>query len=116
MLIGELAARTGVSARLLRYYESQGLLRVRRDTNGYRVYDEDAVTRVRQIKALLGAGLSTEQIRVVLPCASGENPRLDLCPELRELLEGQLRAVDDRIEQLRRNRVALEGLAGEVRV
>ncbi len=116
MLIGELSARTGVSARLLRYYESQGLLHVRRDTNGYRVYDEDAITRVRQIKALLGAGLSTEQIRRVLPCARGEKPDLDMCPQLRELLEGQLRAVDDHIERLRRNRTALAGLAGRVPV
>jgi DNA-binding transcriptional MerR regulator len=116
VLIGELSARTGVSARLLRYYESKGLLRARREANGYRVYDEDAVTRVRQIKALLDAGLPTERIREVLPCARGEKPDLDMCPQLRELLARQLRALDEDIERLRHNRTRLANLTGDVRV
>jgi DNA-binding transcriptional MerR regulator len=115
VLIGELSARTGASARLLRYYESKGLLRARREANGYRVYDEDAVTRVRQIKALLDAGLPTERIREVLPCARGEKPDLDMCPQLRELLTRQLRALDEDIEKLRHNRTRLANLAGDVR-
>lgn len=55
MLIGELSRRTGVSTRLLRYYEGQGLLEARRGPNGYRSYDEDAVATVRKIRALLAA-------------------------------------------------------------
>ena len=38
MKIGELAARTGVSIRSLRYYEQQGLLMPVRNENGYREY------------------------------------------------------------------------------
>ena len=38
MLIGELSCRTGVPARLLRYYEEQDLLHPERDSNGYRRY------------------------------------------------------------------------------
>ena len=56
MRIGELAERTGVSTRLLRYYGEQGLLAASRDGNGYRCYDEDAVVRVRQIRRLLARG------------------------------------------------------------
>ncbi|PXY33908.1 MerR family transcriptional regulator [Prauserella flavalba] len=107
MLIGELSGRTGVSPRLLRYYEEQGLLAARRGGNGYRVYDEDAVTTARQIRALLGAGLSTEVIREVLPCAVGELPSWDVCPELVHTLRQELASMDEKIDTLRRTRSTL---------
>jgi DNA-binding transcriptional MerR regulator len=109
MLIGELSRRTGVSARLLRYYEEQGLLASVRRGNGYREYGDDAVLTVRQVRALLGAGLTTEVIRAVLPCARGEGPDLgfDWCAELRDVLRGELAAVDARIDALRRSRGTL---------
>lgn len=107
MRIGELSARTGVSQRLLRYYEEQRLLTAARDANGYRLYDESAVTTVRQIRALLAAGLSTCVIREVLPCARGEKPELDLCPSLVRTLREQLDALDERIDDLRQTRGAL---------
>ncbi|EFE73529.1 transcriptional regulator [Streptomyces filamentosus NRRL 15998] len=113
MLIGELSRRTGVSARSLRYYEAQGLMEARRGTNGYRAYDEDAVASVRKIRALLRAGLSTEVIRQVLPCARGEQAGFDWCAELRAILDGELADLDEQIEALRRSRGALVGLLAE---
>jgi DNA-binding transcriptional MerR regulator len=107
MLIGELARRTGVSQRALRYYESQRLLSARRGANGYRHYDEDAVVVVRQIRALLRAGLTTEVIRQVLPCVRGERPEIDMCVDLRALLGGELDALDEQIGDLQRTRDAL---------
>lgn len=104
MLIGELSRRTGVSARLLRYYEAQGLLAAGRGPNGYRAYDADAVRTVRQVRALLTAGLSTEVIREVLPCARGEQPGFDWCADLRALLDRELAAMDERIDDLQRSR------------
>jgi DNA-binding transcriptional MerR regulator len=111
MLIGELSRTTGVSHRLLRYYEEQGLLVSRRGLNGYRTYCDDAVTTVRQIRALLGAGLSTQVIARVLPCASGDVVELELetCPDLVRMLYRELAAIDDRIETLRKNRGNLAG-------
>ena len=67
MLIGELAHRTGVSQRSLRYYEQQGLLSAERDVHGYRRYGSDSVRTVARIRALLAMGLSTDVIRGVLP-------------------------------------------------
>ncbi|MFE8914309.1 MerR family transcriptional regulator [Streptomyces globisporus] len=113
MLIGELSRLTGVSARSLRYYEAQGLLAARRGTNGYRSYHDDAVLTVAKIRTLLRAGLSTEVIREVLPCAGGEQPGFDWCAELREILDGELAAMDERIDALRRSRGALVGLLSE---
>ncbi|MCT4352026.1 MerR family transcriptional regulator [Streptomyces sp. Je 1-79] len=109
MLIGELARRTGVSARLLRYYEEQGLLEAGRGSNGYRDYAEEAVTTVRQVRALLSAGLSTEVIRAVLPCARGELPEFDWCVDVRAILDRELAATDARIDDLRRGREVLAG-------
>jgi len=68
MRIGDLAARTGASVRSLRYYEQQGLLRARRSPRAQRVYDEDAVDRVRLLKRLYGAGLTSAVIATLLPC------------------------------------------------
>ncbi|MEJ8646255.1 MerR family transcriptional regulator [Streptomyces sp. MS1.HAVA.3] len=109
MLIGELSRRTGVSSRLLRYYEAQGLLDARRGPNGYRDYAEDSVVTVRQVRALLDAGLTTEVIRSVLPCTRGEELRFDWCAELRSLLDRELTAMDERISTLRHSRDTLFG-------
>ena len=62
MRIGELCRRTGVSARMLRYYEAQGLLAPSRRPSGYRDYAEPDVSRVQHVRDLLAAGLSTATI------------------------------------------------------
>lgn len=66
--IGTLSRRTGVSQRLLRYYEEQGLLTPRRRPSGYREYDEEDVRTVQSVRTLLAAGLSTRTIAELLPC------------------------------------------------
>jgi DNA-binding transcriptional MerR regulator len=107
MLIGELARRSSVSTRLLRYYEAQGLLTSVRLANGYRDYADDAPMIVAQIRGLLAAGLSTEVIRELLPCAAGKQPRLTSCPDLVGILRETLQDIDERMEVLDRNRQAL---------
>jgi DNA-binding transcriptional MerR regulator len=109
MLIGELSRRTGVGAHLLRYYEAQGLLEPCRGTNGYREYADDAVLTVAQIRSLLEAGLSTEDIRYLLPCATGEGPDLAPCGELLDFLRTRLNGLDQRIDTLTQSREALNG-------
>ncbi|MFI2606851.1 MerR family transcriptional regulator [Kitasatospora sp. NPDC018619] len=107
MLIGELARLTGVSTRLLRYYEEQGLLRPDRTTAGYRAYGEEDTVRVWQIRSLLAAGLSTRVIAELLPCATGPVPALEACPHLVATLRDELADLDSRIEDLTRSRRAL---------
>ncbi|MEU9644082.1 MerR family transcriptional regulator [Streptomyces sp. NPDC048188] len=72
MRIGELAGATGATARALRHYEQAGLISSQRAPNGYRVYDERAVVRVRNIRYLLAAGLTLDDVRVFLPCLDGD--------------------------------------------
>ncbi|RVX46065.1 DNA-binding transcriptional MerR regulator [Nonomuraea polychroma] len=107
MLIGELSRRTGVGTHLLRYYEDQGLLEPGRGANGYREYSDDAILTVTQIRRLLEAGLSTEEIGFMLPCATGTAPELEPCPELLDTLRARLQGLDERIDTLTRSRQAL---------
>lgn len=72
MRIGELAKATGTTARALRHYEQAGLISSERAANGYRVYDERAVVRVGNIRCLLAAGLTLDDVRVFLPCLDGD--------------------------------------------
>ncbi|MGW2372339.1 MULTISPECIES: MerR family transcriptional regulator [Kitasatospora] len=72
MRIGELAERTGSTARALRHYEQAGLIDSERAANGYREYGESAVVRVRNIRALVAAGLTLEDLRPLLGCLDGD--------------------------------------------
>ena len=107
MLIGELSRRTGVHAHQLRYYEAQGLLEPVRGTSGYREYTGEHVESVVRIRNLLDAGLSTQDIRYLLPCASGPAPDFEPCPELLDALRARLHGLDARIDALIRSRRAL---------
>lgn len=94
--IGELSRRSGVSPRLLRYYEEQGLLRPQRRPSGYREYAPSDVALVGRIRGLLAAGLSTATISSVLPCIRDDGQRLvPTCPDL----VAELRRERDRIDQ-----------------
>ncbi|WP_433206501.1 GNAT family N-acetyltransferase [Dactylosporangium sp. CS-047395] len=116
MRIGELAQRTGTPARLLRYYEEQGLLAPERRANGYREYGEHLVDRVQQIRGLLDAGLPTRLIKNVLPCL--DNPCTitisDALPEVVALLRQERDRMDARIACLSRNRDAIDAYLSKV--
>ena len=111
MRIGELAARTGISARMLRYYEEQGLLTPERTSSGYRSYPESEVSQAGQIRGLLDAGLTTEIIRTILPCLNDpEDVRRTvgcLPAGTVELIRAELGRVQQRIDCLTRTRDAI---------
>lgn len=107
MLIGELSRRTGVHTHQLRYYEAQGLLEPGRGANGYREYADEAVLTVSQIRRLLEAGLSTEEIRFLQPCVTGTAPELEPCEDTRDLLRSRLHDLDAQIDTLSRSREVL---------
>lgn len=66
--VGELASRTGVSPRRIRYYENQGLIEAERSSTGQRLFEEVVVDHIRHIRLLLEAGLPTRIITELLDC------------------------------------------------
>jgi DNA-binding transcriptional MerR regulator len=72
MRIGELARDADVSVRVVRHYESQGLIASQRLANGYRDYSLDQVQTVRWIRELIDCGFSTRQIHNFLHCLGSE--------------------------------------------
>ncbi|MCP2169812.1 MerR family transcriptional regulator [Goodfellowiella coeruleoviolacea] len=111
MRIGELARRTGISERALRYYEEQGLLRPARRPSGYRDYDEGAVDTVRDIRTLLAAGLPTALIAELLPCmVNGTAGLAPGCPELVPYLEKERDRISAAIDDLARTRSLLNAI------
>ncbi|MFD4992209.1 MerR family transcriptional regulator [Cellulosimicrobium cellulans] len=109
MLISELAARVGVSARALRHYEDRGVLVAGRDAKGYRIYSESDVGRAVQIKAMIDAGLSTTTIRRYLDCAreGDDGLTLDMCPELRAEIDAVAARLNEEQAVIQRTRARL---------
>ncbi|UUU32478.1 MerR family transcriptional regulator [Streptomyces sp. CA-210063] len=96
MRIGELATRTGVSVRALRYYEEQNLLASERSPSGQRHYPDSAVNRVQLIQQLYAAGLTSKSISELLPCVvNGE-----ATSELLDRLSAERDRIDSRIGDL----------------
>lgn len=67
MVIGEAARASGISAKMLRYYEAIGLIPAAgRTASGYRVYGGDEVDTLRFIRRARDLGLSMDRIRLLV--------------------------------------------------
>lgn len=105
MKIGEVARRTGVAPRLVRYYEQQGLLTAERAANGYRTYSEVDVERVSRVAGMVHAGIPTRLIKVLLDMEETALQDHPTCPRtVAELLTSELGGIEDRIACLTRSR------------
>ena len=98
--IGELARATGASPRALRHYEEQGLLQSQRAGNGYRIYGEDTVARVRSIRYLLAAGLTLEDAVHFRCCLDGDLITAAPSPALVAVAKRRLAVLDERIRAI----------------
>lgn len=103
---GELASRAGVNPETIRYYERRGLLgHPDRTLGGHRVYDENAVTLLRVIKAAQGLGFTLDEIEELIDAgthAHRRRPRLAerAAVKLAEV-EAKARALDQIADTLR---------------
>lgn len=76
-LRGQLAKLANVHTETVRYYEELGLLpQPRRSESGYRLYSEDALSRLTFIHHAKSCGFTLKEIQKAL--AASENTRIDL--------------------------------------
>ena len=98
--INELSKHANVSPKTIRYYEEVGLLTSPvRASNNYRLYDEDAVERLRFIRSARSLDFSIQEITKVLSTLDrNETP----CNHVVELLQKHLGDIEARIRDLER--------------
>lgn len=101
-LIGEIAAKSGLSPRTIRYYEEIGLLvgirRVR--VGGKRVYTDDDVRRLNFLSRLKVLGLSlAEMVAIGKIYQKGKNNH-DVIPEILRLFDERVAQIEGRIAEL----------------
>jgi len=107
MRIGEAARRAGVKTSLIRYYEDIELLPAPARVSGQRRYDETVLRRLTVIDVAQRAGMSLDEIRLLVQ--HGSEP---MAGQLRELATRKLPEIDALIERAERVRAWLEAATG----
>ncbi|WP_370969212.1 MerR family transcriptional regulator [Amycolatopsis sp. cg9] len=100
--IGELARRTGLPVKTIRFYSDEGLLPPTERTDaGYRLYDAAAMARLELVRTLreLGLGLADVSAALAEPTTVGE------------LANRHVEALDEQIRRLRLRRAVLRAVA-----
>ncbi len=97
--VGEVAERFGLPTNVLRHWESVGLLRPGRDSADRRRYGRDDIARVAAIQRNKDAGMTLDQIAVLLDAGA---------PERHAVLQAHLDDLDRRMEQMRISRAMTE--------
>lgn len=100
--ISELAAEVGLSRTALLYYEKQKLICGKRLDNGYRVYSDKDLQRVRLIQQLQAGGLTLKECKACLEA------KID-----KTLLQSRLHTLEQEIEQKQKSRDLLAAMLGE---
>ena len=106
--IGQAASRSGVSAKMIRHYESQGLLKtVRRTDAGYRIYDASDVHSLQFVRRARGLGFSMNEIDQLL--GLWQNRRRS-SGDVRRIAQRHIADLDHKIRELQTMRRTLEDL------
>jgi DNA-binding transcriptional MerR regulator len=112
MQIGQVADRTGLSLRTIRFYEENGLvIPTARSEGGFRLYSEHDVSRLEVIKRMKPLGFTLEEMQELLTLLadleSGSGDREQLTDRLRSFHE----AATARVTALRAQLAVAEGFA-----
>jgi len=107
--VGDVAKRTGKTVRALHLYEERGLLEpAERSSGGYRLYGEDAVTRVRWIAKMQDVGYSLSALQKMMRELDVQASAPDAMARVDATLRQRLQSTRDQIERLRSLEAELE--------
>ena len=110
MNIGEVATRSGVPAKTIRYYESIGLIRpAERSAAGYRVYGDKELQTLRFIQRARNLGFSVKQVSELLALW---HDRARASGDVKAVARRHLEEIDRRMAELQSMRDTLEHLVG----
>ena len=108
LTISKLASAGGVGVETIRFYQRKGLLDQPPRESGIRRYGSEDLGRLRFILHAQTAGFSLQEIKELLELDAGEDRA-----RARELAQARVRALDEKIAELKRARNALQRLASE---
>ena len=107
--IGAAARRSGITVKMIRYYESIGLMApADRSAGNYRTYDRRDINRLEFIKRARGLGFSLEEIRQLLALWDDSGRA---SAEVKALVTSHIAELDTRIAALKSMRRTLAHLA-----
>jgi|SRR5712692_696746 len=98
LTIGKVAARAGIGAKAIRFYEARGVIPAAgRADNGYRVYTPETVELLRFVKQAQGLGLTLDEIREIVAIRRGGRPP---CRHVHRLLEDKAAELERKLKDL----------------
>jgi MerR family copper efflux transcriptional regulator len=116
--IGEVAERTGLSLRTVRYYEEQGLVRpAKRTDGGFRLYRESEIARLERIKEMKPLGFTIQEMRELLDALdrlAGAKPESRAHQRALTRLGESAKATKERTRELRAALEAADRFSGQL--
>lgn len=107
MNIGDVARRSGLPAKTIRYYEDIGLIRPQRSENGYRSFRESDLHTLAFLGRARALGFTIEDCRTLVALYEDEGRE---SAQVKQIAEEHLRQIDDKIAQLQSMRATLDKL------
>jgi len=110
MNIGDVASRSGLPAKTIRYYEDIGFVKPLRDTNGYRVFQQKELHKLTFLHRARALGFTIEDCRALLALYEDETRS---SADVKRIANEHLQHIDAKITNLKAMRNTLSHLIEE---